>query len=298
MTQTDGRREAEAGEVMNECTTDASTTEEAMTGTGQQCGPRVRRTRARAAHLTKTLLVLFFCAGIAFLGLLQGGEHRAANARLERDPMDDYYGEHMPRYPDVTELPAGPESRLGGTRVRMSYFATKDEPAKVARFYEGFWRSRRFFVRRDVTHLGGVVSAVDPETQVIYQALITRRGSSTDVFPSVTTEPLAVADAEADPPPVELFPESRAVSAMTTEEGQTRARIHLSINEGGLEANLTHYQAALQAAGFQPETTEQPEELPKDMRVLLYRGQGREITVNLKALDDKQVRVHLMEVKE
>lgn len=249
----------------------------------------------RGSAAGRVFVVLFICAGIAFLGLLAGGEHRPAEALSGGDPIDGYYGEDMPRYPRVQELPAGPASRVGGARVRMSLFSTKDEPLKVARYYADFWRTRHFFVRQDVTHVGGVVSAVDAAHKKIYQIMVTRSGELTRVFPSVTTKPTLALSGDGQEPPLPLFPESRTVITMGSKEGLAAARINLSVNEGTMEANIAHYRGALQAAGFRPDIKKQPAEDP-GQHVLLYRNGPREITLYLTQMNEAQVRVHIMEI--
>ena len=245
---------------------------------------------------TRTLLVLFFCAGIAFLGLLAGGEHRPAAGQRHKDPMMGYYPTDMPRYPGAREIPAGPAGSVGKASVRMSVFSTKDDPAKVARFYASFWQQRRLFVREDVTHVGGVVSAVDSGGGRIFQAMLVRRGERTMVFPSVTSAPLAATDTTT-PPPVPLFPDSRAVINMGNKEGGTQAQVTLSVNSGTLRDNVVHYRRELSAAGYRQEIQQKPKALGPNHHVLLFRKEGSEVTVNITLLSEKQVRVHIMEVK-
>lgn len=98
--------------------------------------------RERSPRPLRVLLVLFFCAGIATLGLLGGGEQRSADALLGRDPLAGYYPPEMPRYPRVQEVPAGGRGEVAGSRLRMSTFTTTDEPDRVADFYVRFWRAR------------------------------------------------------------------------------------------------------------------------------------------------------------
>jgi hypothetical protein len=251
----------------------------------------------------RVLVVLFFCAGIAFLGLLAGGEHRLAVATRGEDPMAGYYGPDMPRYPGAEEAPVGRESSIGGTTIKMSYFMTEDEPAKVGRFYASFWRQRRFFVREDVTHVGGVVSAVDVANALIYQALLGVQGQRVEargerrprtlVFASQARGPLRALEGGAEAAPVPLYPESQTILALGTGEGDKRARLHLSVNDGGLEPNVAHYARELRALGYAPETTRQPDGIGAGSRVLLYRKEGSEVTVNLATLGGQRVRVHL-----
>jgi hypothetical protein len=254
------------------------------------------RRQGRSGATARTLLVLFLCAGIALLGLLAGGEHRTARARLEKNPMVGYYPEGMPHYPRVRELPAGGSTKVGRSRVRMSYFTTEDEPDKVAAFYARFWRTRRFFVRDDVTHVGGVVSAVDAHKGRVYQALITVRGKRTMVFPSVTTSPTRAMESLDREAPVPLYPESRAVIHLGASEGKTGARVVLSVNDGGLAANLDHYRRVLRSAGYRPENRKNDKPLGDGHHILVYRKEGGEITVNLTAMGEERVRVHIMYV--
>jgi hypothetical protein len=257
-----------------------------------------RGERASKKH-GRTAVVLFVCAGIAFLGLLAGGEHKEATA-WRQNPMAGFWsGKQMPRYPGAREAPAGPASNVGGSEVKMSFLTTEDDPDKVARFYRRYWRARRLFVRDDVTHMGGVVSAVDVEGGQIYQALITVHKGRTMVFPSVTRSPLQAMESGGaeQPAPVPLFPESRAVINLGSKEADSAAKVSLSVNDGGLEPNAQHYSRELRARGYKEEIKQRPK-LPEGQRVLLFRKGSREVTVNLTALDKKhkRVRVHIMAV--
>ena len=252
--------------------------------------------RRGGSPAARTLLVLFFCAGIAFLGLLGGGDYPAAVARRMSDPMNGYYGSDLRSYPGVRELPAGPSSSVGGTAVRMSMFTTDDEPAKVARFYEDAWRTRRLYVTSDVTHKGGVVSAVDSSGGKVYQVLLSANEKGTQVFPSVTTSPLEALGSNEGEPAVPLFPGSRAVLNLGTEEAGHKARVTMSVNDGTLEENLTHFRRELTGAGFEREVGKQPQNMQKGHRILVFRKEGHEVTVNLTALSDKKTKVHLAEV--
>jgi hypothetical protein len=257
-----------------------------------------QRTSKTGSH-GRVFVVLFLCAGIAFLGLLAGGEHKEATA-WRQNPMAGFWqGKQMPRYPGAREAPAGASSNVGGAQVKMSFLTTEDDPDKVARFYRRYWRARRFFVRDDVTHVGGVVSAVDVEGGQIYQALIMAQKGRTMVFPSVTHSPLAAMETSgaAQQAPVLLFPESRAVINLGSKEADTAAKVSLSVNDGGLELNEQHYRRELRARGYKEEINKRPK-LPEGQRVLLYRKGSREVTVNITALDKKhkRVRVHIMAV--
>jgi hypothetical protein len=248
-------------------------------------------------------VVLFLCAGIAVLGLLGGGEHRRATARRGQQPMTGYFPPDMPRYPEVSELPAGPRTDFGGSRVRMSFFTTADEPARIAGFYRRFWRSRRLFVREDITHLGGVVSAIDEAKGFVYQVLIMARGGHSLVFPSVTQHPMAAGQSDKQPPPLALYPESRVLYSLSSQDEGMRSQLVLAVSGDGLHENLKHYRSALVAAGFRAENDPARKDKGEEVaagthHVMVYRDEaGAEITINLTALDDKRVRVHIMKVE-
>ena len=244
----------------------------------------------------RTFVVLFICSGIAFFGLLAGGDHSDAVAVRGANPMAGYYAAGMPRYPGSQEMPAGPASEVGGTRVRMSFFTTKDEPAKVGRFYENYWLERKLFVNKDVTHVGGVVSAVDQSGGRVFQAMIMRRNQRTMVFPSVTRSPLEADNSAGHQPKVPLFPDSKAVITLASKEGDTQALVTLSVNNGTLKDNMAHYERELRAAGYHKETLKQPAELGPEQRILLFRNESGEVTVNLTAMGERRTRVHLMEI--
>ena len=252
--------------------------------------------RRRTPPAARVFVVLFFCAGIAFLGLLGGGDYPEAVARRVVDPMTDYYSNDMPRYPGVRELPAGPSSSVGDTSVRMSFFNSEDEPAKIARFYENAWRTRRLYVTSDVTHKGGVVSAVDSAGGKVYQVMLSVRESGTLVFPSVTTAPLSAMGKGQGTPSVLPFPGSKSVLNLGTTEAGHTAKVSMSVNDGTLEENLTHYGRELASAGFMREVGKQPAQLKPGHRILVFHKEGREVTVNLTSLSEKRTKVHMAEV--
>jgi hypothetical protein len=255
---------------------------------------RRRETSRRSSVGLRVLLVLFFCAGIAFLGLLAGGEHRLAGARGGGDPMAGFFSLAMPRYPAAEEIPAGP-SRVGGSRVKMAYFVTEDEPAKVAAYYAGAWRQKLFFVRHDVTHRGGFVSAIDAESQLVYQVMLQVEGNKTLVFPSETALPGRAAQTD-EPPPLPLPLGSHVLLTSGSRETVGDARVNLSVNEEGLEKNLAHFEREARGAGWGLEGKPGSGAMAPGHHMLVFRKGDRELTVDLGVIAGKRVRVHLMEV--
>lgn len=253
----------------------------------------LRRGRSKAGRV---LLLLFFCAGVAGLGLFTGGEHRIANAK--RDPLAGYYPPDMPRYPEAREIPAG-VTRVGASPLAMSYFESLHDPGRIADYYANFWRGRRFWVNSDVTHRGGVVAAVDPQHGRIYQLLLQVQGKKTLVFPSVNSAPLATLSSGA-PSPVPLFRDSKVLTNTVTKAGANGAQVVLSTNGGTLEENRAHYRAELSRAQYREERrVPSAQKLPGALaqNVLIYRNaEGAEVTIMLTALDDKRTRVHLTKV--
>jgi len=101
---------------------------------------------------------------------------------------------------------------------------------------------------------------------------------------------------------VPLYPQSKAVLSLTTSEGGAKARIHLSVNDGDLDANLAHYGGELRAAGYTPQASQQqPTAQSADQRILVYYKDGREVTVSLAVLSKRpaavRTRVHLTDVE-
>jgi hypothetical protein len=94
---------------------------------------------------------------------------------------------------------------------------------------------------------------------------------------------------------VPLFPESKAIINLGSREGGTTSRAILSVNDGGLEENLEHYERELSKAGYRPESSEK-QPAGEHHRILLFRKQGSEVTVNLSTMAGKRIRVHIMVV--
>jgi hypothetical protein len=184
--------------------------------------------RPRRGRPGRVLTVLFICAGIAYLGLLSGGEHKQAVAK--RDPLAGFYPPDMPRYPQVREVPAG-ETSVGRSPLKMSYFSTDHEPSRIGDYYAAFWRKRGFWVRSDVSHVGGMVAAVDNKRGYIYQVMLRKQGKHTLVFPSVNTAPMDFLR-KGEAPPVRLFKDSKVLTNTVSKAGANRAQVVLSTNPG------------------------------------------------------------------
>jgi hypothetical protein len=263
-----------------------------------------RKSSTRPRRLTRLLLGLIYFAGMGSLVLLADGERRLASARGGGDPMAGYFSAGMPRYPGAEEIPAGGASRVGQARLKMAFFATEDDPDKVARHYAAAWRARRFFVREDVTHRGGFVSAIDAASGLVYQVLLqispgSDGRSRTLVFPSETALPGRAADVQT-PPPLPLLVNSRVLLTLQSREGGHRSLMHLSVNEGGLEENLAHLQREAQAAGWQREkgatASGAAAAFGPGHHMLIFRKPERELTIDLSVAAGKQVRVHQLEM--
>ena len=250
---------------------------------------------------------------LAIVGLIGGLSY----AKPQRIPAD-FFPAGMPLYPDVSYVPAGPQMHFGGSRSKMAMFDTADDVDRVARFFEQFWRARGYWLREDVTHLGGVVSAVDGRHSRVHQVLIIRQGKRTLVFPSVTEQPWRALQGSA-PPPIDLFPKSKLLMAGGAVDVTARSQSWFSVNGGSIKANLQHYRRALRAAGYRVEphgdgrkpTRKLLASLGKrgraigdalsrvsDQRVLVYRhASGRELSVSLAPTKGDRVRVHIMMVQ-
>jgi hypothetical protein len=123
------------------------------------------------------------------------------------------------------------------------------------------------------------------------------QGKRTLAFPSQTRSPLAAGQASEGSAPVPLFPDSKTLLALGSSEGDKRARMHLSVNDSGLEANLSHFRRELQADGYVEESRKQPAGIGPEHRILVFRKEGSEVTVNLVTLGGRRVRVHLTRVE-
>jgi hypothetical protein len=140
-----------------------------------------------------------------------------------------------------------------------------------------------------------VVSAIDAERALVYQVLIQVQGKRTLVFPSETAVPGGAARTD-QPPPLPLFADSRVLLTLGSREGAGEARIHLSVNDGGLEANLAHFEREARAAGWQLEGKPGGSSIGAGHHMLVFRKQDRELTIDLSLIAGKRVRVHLLEV--
>jgi hypothetical protein len=140
--------------------------------------------------LTKVTVVVFIAAGIAFLGLMAGGQHKGARARKEVDRMRGHFPAVMPQYPGAKEYPMGGSLTVGPNRLKMSYFHTRDDTLRVASFYASQWKAAGYYVTEDISPAGGVVAAYDPAKGILRQVLIKHKGETTAVYPSLIMEPL------------------------------------------------------------------------------------------------------------
>ena len=99
-----------------------------------------------------------------------------------------------------------------------------------------------------------------------------------------------------DPPPLPLFAESRTLLTLGNSESAHEASVHLSVNDGGLEANLVHYQREARARGWQTDGKPGSSRVGPGHHMLLYRKASRELTLDLSIISGKRVRVHMLEV--
>jgi hypothetical protein len=253
--------------------------------------------------LAKVAAIAVFCSGLAFMGLLAGGDHRAARARIDRDPMKGYYQVSMPRYPGVKEYPLTRQMAVGKAPMKMSYFNTKDDPLKICRFYADRWRVAGHKVTQEVTLVGGHVSAVDTKNGVIKQIIVTKQSRDRYlVFPSVTHSPHAIQTVMAerlgkgDTAPV--FPGAEGVSRFKSKDPGSSSRITRFVSFGELQENVEFYRTEMAARGWKlAEDVDKLPGLEKGHHVLVFKKGAQEATINFTAISGgKQVRVHITEV--
>lgn len=250
------------------------------------------------SKLARITIVVTLAAGIAFLGLLGGGDHPGAQARMDEDAMRGHWPAPMPTYPGALEYPLGSKHTVGQDSMVMSYFATPDDPLAVGRFYTAKWNGAGYHVTEDLTLKGGVVAAYDPGTGVLRQVLIRREGNRTMAFPSVTVSPLRpsseAATAEGDVP---VVPGSEGILAFGARDPGHQSRVILFTNYSGLTNNVDFYRNRLPNLGWTEKTAKVATPLPAELHeTLTFQKGARELTINLTRMDAEQrVRVHLVE---
>ncbi len=249
----------------------------------------------------KVFAVIFICSGTAFLGLLAGGRHAVVGAHQDQDPMKGFFDVDMPSYPGAMELPLSRDMTVGDSPMKMSYFITRDDPLKIARFYSDRWKTAEYHVTQDVTLAGGNVSAFDVKSGVIRQVIITEQSENRYlVFPSVTRQPLGITTSTNEKsgfgsgPPV--FPGSEGVSSFGSDDPDKATNVTRFINYGGIQANVDFYKVEMATRGW--ELRKLADEIPgigRKHQVLLFNRGSQEVTINFTALSEesKQVRVHI-----
>jgi hypothetical protein len=241
--------------------------------------------------------VLFIAAGTAFLGLLTGGEHLPV--RAVGDPLAHYYPAPMPHYPGVTERPIVGEQTVGGSSMKMTYFSTRDIPARVNDFYAGEWRRAGYYVTEDITPKGGMVSAYDSVEGLMRQVVILARTGQTLVFPAMVTEPVRVMETTSVPPELPLYPGASGMVVTAARDAIGKSHTVSYMDDGAIEANVTFYKAAMQRGGWQDETrAETNKDVGDDVRILVFTRDGAECTVNFLKVDEAHTRVHVTLVRQ
>jgi hypothetical protein len=240
--------------------------------------------------------VLFIASGIAFLGLLTGGEHLPV--RAAEDPMLHYWPVPMPTYPGVTQWPVAADQRVGSSALKMAYFTTTDPPAKIADFYAGQWRNAGYYVKEDITFKGGTVSGYDAVAGMMRQVVMMHKDGRTMAFPAVATDPAKLLDRSAVPQDVPIYPGASGLLVTAARDPMARSQVVTYLDDGPLEANLGFYKGELQRRGWIDETKPLPAKFQADdAHILVYTRDGAEMTINLLKLDETRTRVHVTLVK-
>ncbi len=248
--------------------------------------------------LAKISVVVFVAAGIAFMGLLAGGQHRGAEARHEVDLMRGHYPFPMPRYPGVKEYPMGSSLTVGSSHLKMSYFHTRDDTLKVASFYAGQWKAAGHYVTEDISPQGGVVGAYDPARGILRQVLIKSASGTTAVYPSMLTEPLRPATGSyATSPDVPLYPGAEGVLRFGARDPGHRSKVTMYTNYGGLANNVEFFRSNLPEHGWREVKSKGQPLLPTEFHANMTFHKGkRELTLNITQMDKEgRVRVHMAE---
>ncbi len=248
--------------------------------------------------LAKVTVVVFIAAGIAFGGLMAGGQHQGAKARRPVDRMRGHYPAPMPQYPGVKEFPMGDQLSVGPTRLKMSYFHTRDDTLRVASFYAAQWNAAGYYVTEDISPAGGVVAAYDPSKGTLRQVIIKRQVATTAVYPSLLMEPLRpTTGTHATSLDVPVYPGAEGVLRFGARDPGHRSKVTLYTNYGGLVNNVDFFRNQLPQRGWREVKSKAPLLLPAEYHQTLTFHKGkRELTLNLTQMDKEgRVRVHVAE---
>lgn len=250
------------------------------------------------SKLARITIIATMAAGIAFLGLLSGGEERGARAHMDENPMEGHFPVAMPSYPGAQEYPLGGRLKVGSEDMVMSYFLSADGPIQVGRFYTGQWNGAGYHVTEDISLDGGVVAAYDPATGVLRQVIMRREGNRTMAFPSVATRPLRpTEEATAGTGDVPIVPGSEGVLSFGARDPGHRSRVLMFTNYSGLANNVDFYRNQLPTLGWSERPSKALSPLGGEVhQTLTFQKGSRELTINLTVLDSEQrVRVHAVE---
>ena len=248
--------------------------------------------------LAKITVIVTIAAGIAFLGLLSGGQQKQARARQDVDLMQGHFPAPMPRYPGAKEFPMGKDLKVGASGMKMSYFHTRDDTLKIANFYGNLWKTAGYHVTEDITMKGGVVAAYDPAKGTLRQILIKRRDGKTMVFPSVMMEPIRPnTSGDTAGGDIPLYPGAEGVLRFGSRDPGHRSQILLFTNYGGLVNNVDFYRTRLPEVGWKEAVSKAKPLLPSQFhQTLTFHKGARELTLNITQIDTSQrVRVHITE---
>jgi len=248
--------------------------------------------------LAKVTVVVFIAAGIAFLGLMAGGQHKGAEARKEVDRMRGHFPAPMPHYPGAKEFPMGDTLTVGTNRMKMSYFHTRDDSLRVASFYAAQWNAAGHYVTEDISPAGGIVAAYDPAKGILRQVLIKRQARTTAVYPSLVMEPMRPATGgHASSPDVPVYPGAEGVLRFGARDPGHKSSVTMYTNYGGLVNNVEFFRTELPGRGWREVKSKGGRLLPAEYHQNLTFHKGkRELTVNLTQMDrEGRVRAHITE---
>lgn len=248
--------------------------------------------------LAKVTVVVFIAAGIAFWGLMAGGQHKGARARKEANRLVGHYPAPMPQYPGAKEFPMGGTLTVGPNRMKMSYFHTRDDTLRVASFYAAQWNAAGHYVTEDISPAGGIVAAYDPAKGILRQVLIKHHGDTTAVYPSLFMEPMRPSTgSHATSLDVPLYPGAEGVLRFGARDPGHRSVVTMYTNYGGLVNNVEFFRSQLPPRGWREIKSRAQRFLPAEYHQNLTFHKGkRELTVNLTAMDkESRVRVHITE---
>ena len=219
--------------------------------------------------------------------------------------LKNFWPAPMSLYPGAKIYPLSDTITVTGSKLKMAWFRTKDEPYQIAMYYSQIWENYGYFVTQDVHPLGGRVSAIDPSSNLLRQVIMLKQDNKTTVFLSMNIGKMQHLNGikTSEKTSLPIMPGAEGILSFDSSDKMATSTIITYVDREKVKTNVNFYKQQMLSKGYtlskqNTEFQKLPNAVKNKVQILIFNRNDEEVTVTIAPVPDShRTRVHIAKMR-